>query len=389
MKKSLYCKSTTSKSRDGLVKIDINDKKITDFRELVNDNSSFVCKKYKNINNKNLWNPICSCMDWITVSIRFLQDSPELSENIDIRVMQMYSFISAIDIVTESITQLHRVFIDPKSIPFKSEKTIFLNKLVDVDDTNYFKEIRACFGAHPVNLNPKDKGKRFASWPFDGMNSGSSDLDVLLYSNIPNEEDLTLSLNSNELIAFLKSRYEYLDVISEEIKRQFISFKEKHSQITINTFGSPLEKLKTLAEESLIRFDNDYYESVINDLIIIFGTTLDGEEYQTEEVEFKESLLPLIEEIKTNLQSVEIKDLEYHSLIYINSSLDSELSYELPKFYSWLYRGEDDPLLNYYIKRLNKVSENKYKFNETDGCDKSFLKLKLMLRRFSSELTGR
>lgn len=367
------------------MKIDINDKKIKDFRELVNDNSSFVCKQYKNINNKNLWNPICSCMDWITVSIRFLQDSPELSENIDIRVMQMYSFISAIDIVTESITQLHRVFIDPKSIPFKNEKTIFSNKLVDVDDTNYFKEIRACFGAHPVNLNPKDKGKRFASWPFDGMNSGSSDLDVRLYSNIPDEEDLTLSLNSNELIAFLKSRYEYLDVISEEIKRQFIGFKEKHSQITISSFGSPLEILKTLAEESLMRLDNDYYESMINDLIIIFRTTLDGEEFQTEEAEFKESLLPLIEEIKTNLQSVEIKDLEHHSLIYINSSLDSELSYELPKFYSWLYRGEDDPLLNYYIKRLNKVSENKYKFNETDGCDKSFLKLKLMLRRFSED----
>ena len=37
--------------------------------------------------HKNLCNPICSCMDWITVSIRFLQNSPELSENIDVRVM--------------------------------------------------------------------------------------------------------------------------------------------------------------------------------------------------------------------------------------------------------------------------------------------------------------
>jgi len=362
------------------VKIDINDQKITDFRELVNDNSSFVCKQYKNINNKNLWNPICSCMDWITVSIRFLQDSPELNENIDIRVMQMYSFISAIDIVTESITQLHRVFIDPKSIPFKNESTIFSNKLVDVDDTNYFKEIRACFGAHPVNLNPKDKGKRFASWPFDGMNSSSSDLDVRLYSNIPDEEDLTLSLKSNELIAFLKSRYEYLDVISEEIKRQFISFKEKHSQIIIDSFGSPLEVLNTLAEESSVRLENAYYEGMINDLIIIFRTTLDGEEFQTEEAEFKESLLPLIEEIRINLQAVEIKDLEHHSLIYMDSTLDSQLSYELPKFYSWIYHGQHDPLLDYYIRKLNKVSDNKYKFSDSDGSDKLFLKLKLMLK---------
>ena len=55
------------------MKIDINDNKINEFRELVNDNSSFVCKQYKNKNDKNLWHPICSCMDWITVSIRFLQ----------------------------------------------------------------------------------------------------------------------------------------------------------------------------------------------------------------------------------------------------------------------------------------------------------------------------
>lgn len=365
------------------MKIDINDKKISEFRELVNDNSSFVCKQYKNKNGKNLWNPICSCMDWITVSIRFLQDAPELNENIDVRVMQMYSFISAIDIVTESITQLHRVFINHKSIPFKDENTIFSNKLVDVDDANYFKEIRACFGAHPVNLNPKDKGKRFASWPFDGMDSSKSDLDVRLYSNIPDEEDLTLSLNSNELISFLKSRYEYLDVISVEIKKQFVDFKEKHSQKAISSSDSPLEMLNMLAKESSVRLDNDYYESMINDLIIIFRTTLDSDQYQDEEAEFKQSLLPLIEEIKINLQSVEIKDLEHHSLIYIDSSLDSELSYILPKFYSWLYHSNNDSLLDFYIRKLNEVSENKYNLCESDGSDRLFLKLKLMLRKYS------
>ena len=79
------------------------------------------------------------------------------------------------------------------------------------------------------------------------------------------------------------------------------------------------------------------------------------------------------------MKNAEVKDLEHHSLVYINSTLDSELSYELPKFYSWLYRGEYDPLLDYYIRKLNKVSDNKYKFSESDGCDKSFLKLKLML----------
>jgi hypothetical protein len=41
-------------------------------------------------------------------------------------------------------------------------------------------------------------------------------------------------------------------------------------------------------------------------------------------------------------------------------------------------------LLDYYIKKLNKISNNKYKFSESDGCDKSFLKLKLMLKIHSN-----
>ena len=167
-------------------------------------------------------------------------------------------------------------------------------------------------------------------------------------------------------------------MIFDEINKQFSDFKEDQSKKSITANGSPLEVLHELAKESAVRLDNDYYHGMINDLIIIFRTTLD-DEYKVEEAEFKESLLPLIEEIKTNLQMVDIKDLEHHSLVYIDSTLDSELSYELPKFYSWLYRGEYDPLLDYYIRKLNKVSDNKYKFSESDGCDKSFLKLKLML----------
>jgi hypothetical protein len=368
------------------MKIDVSDEKINNFRELVNDNSSFVCKQYKNKNGKNLWHPICSCMDWITVSIRFLQDAPELSDNIDVRVMQMYSFISAIDIVAESITQLHRVFISHKNLPFKADKSIFKDKLFENDDNDYFKQIRACYGAHPVNLNPHNSNNQryFASWPFDGFSTGKTDLDVRLYSNNPEEDDLTLSLKSDELISFLKSRYEYLDVIYDEINKQFSDFKKVHRKKLIIANGSPLEVLHKLANESSVRLDNDYYNEIINDLIIIFRTTLDGENYQLEEAEFKKSLLPLIEEIKINLQAVKIEDLEHHSLVYIDSTLDSELSYELPKFYSWLYRGEYDPLLDYYIKKLNKISDNKYKFSESDGCDKSFLKLKLMLKIHSN-----
>lgn len=364
------------------MKIDISDEKIVKFRELVNDNSSFVCKEYKNKNGKNLWHPICSCMDWITVSIRFFQEANELSDNIDVKVMQLYSIISAIDIVSESITQLHRVFINQKSVPFKGDKSIFKDRLFENDDNDYFKQIRASYGAHPVNLNPnKSKEQRyFASWPFGSFTG--ADLDVRLYSNNPDESDLTLPLNLNELISFLKSRYDYLDVIEHEIIKQFSNFKEEYRFKAITMSSDPLQLIHELRKESILRLDNDYYNEVINDLTIIFSTSL-GDEYHDEETKFKESLLPLIGEIRSNLQDVNIKDLEHHSLIYIDSTLDSTLSYELPKFYSWLYHGRPDPMLDYYINKINKVSNNQYKFDKSDGRDETFLKLKLMLKMHS------
>ena len=50
----------------------ISDDKIRDFRNLVNSNSSFVYQIYKNKGDKNLFNLVCSCLDWITVSVRHL-----------------------------------------------------------------------------------------------------------------------------------------------------------------------------------------------------------------------------------------------------------------------------------------------------------------------------
>ena len=105
-----------------------DDKKIEDFRDFINSNSKFVQKRYENNNNKNQWNIICSCMDWISVSVRYLQKLSISDESIDVRVMQVFSLISSVDIVFESITQLHRIFIDAKLLPKKGEKYMFFRK---------------------------------------------------------------------------------------------------------------------------------------------------------------------------------------------------------------------------------------------------------------------
>ena len=274
----------------------IKDDKISNFRDLVNSNSSFVYKSYNNKNGKNQWNIICSCMDWITVSIRYLQYPPGLEENIDMRVMQMFSLISAIDLVSESITQLHRVFINPKTLPFSGEKECFTNRLFDEDDNSYFKSIRASFGAHPVNLNDTDC-KRFASWPYDNhMENG--ELTVNLYSNKVGESDLVMVLNSNELFCFLLKRYDYLDVLSQAITKLFNDFKLNLTRQPIETKSSNLEQLYILKNESEIRLNNDYYHDVIDNLIMVYEAEPLETNLEIKATNYRKSLEPLIDEIK-------------------------------------------------------------------------------------------
>lgn len=78
---------------------------------------------------------------------------------------------------------------------------------------------------------------------------------------------------------------------------------------------------------------------------------------------YKDSLLPLIEEIKTNLQSMNIVDLENDSDLRVRSDLSKKLSYELGKLYRWIHGDRYDPLLHFYSERLNEKALHNYSAN--------------------------
>lgn len=356
----------------------VSDNKISNFRDLVNSISKFVYQIYKDKGGKNLYHLVCSCMDWISVSVRHIENAPKFDSNIDVKCMQVYSLISSIDLTLESVKQLHRVFVNEETVPFKGEKRCFHNRLIEQEDDNsYFKTLRACFGAHPVSLNQLDS-KRFASWPFKSY-LDNADLTVHLYSREVSEEDLTLHLYISELLTFFKTRYDYLDVISEKIQSLFEDYQTDLSNQPIENKPDPLEQLYVLRSESEKRLNNDYYNGEIEDLIMIFEAKVPDAELMPLTDSYRKSLLPAIEEIKANLQSMNIVDLKIGSDMECNSDLAKELSYELPKFYSWINSGRHDALLDYYIERFNSVTNNKFNFSESDERNLAFLKIKLML----------
>lgn len=355
--------------------------KINKFRDLVNSNDNFVKHVYENKDGKNLWNLICSCMDWLTVATEYLSILEISDSKIDVRVMQTYSFISSIDIIFESINQLHRVFVNPDSgtLPFKGERTCFNDRLfTEEDDNSYFKSIRACFGAHPVNLKCGGKtSKRFASWPSND-DFGDGELAIYLYSEEIGEDHKIMHLKYSELSSFLKCRYEYLDVISEKIEHEYSEFKDRLSKQPIELKEDPLEQLRILKNESKYRFNSSYYNDIIEELIMIFETPPLDNSIEHLANNYRKSLNPLITEIRENLQVMNICELEKAYLLNPKLELDGKLQHACEKFFDWL-GGREPMLCDYWIEQFNKSSNFKYNFSIDDSKNVSYLKFKLML----------
>ncbi len=211
----------------------IDIKLINNFRKIIIEDDN-IMNKYLNIlkiqndklENRNQWNCICSCMDWITVSVQHIKanSSKDISE---FTPVELYAYISSVDSIVEAVRQLHRVIIPEKenTLPFKNESTIFKGNPFVQNDFKYFKNIRACFGAHSVNLeDPYDREnkskRRFASWSYS---YGSSSYSIVIYSNWENEENedgkpIFLSISLDEINSFAEKYYNYLNYLGESIE---------------------------------------------------------------------------------------------------------------------------------------------------------------------------
>ena len=356
--------------------MEISDNLITSFRDKVNDHHGFVYFQYQNRKDKNHWNIICSCMDWISVAIRGLAKYEE-ADDIDVRSMQFFSVISSIDIVMEAVTQLSRVFIGPKHIPFKGDNSVFKANDWGLDDNNYFKELRAMFGAHPVNLKRNDE-QWFASWPYDHFIDDDSTFQIRLYSNRVGVEDITVGVKSDSLVQFLKLRYGFLEKISDEIDRQYEAYCAQMASEEIFVPENVLSMICVLESESQRRMNNMLYQSVLSDLKRVFSTELAEKHLAKELSDYKNSLVSLVLEVRDNLQSMKFDDLENYSLI--SPSYDySTIGYAISKLHQYDFNRRLEPLFDSHMKVLDQFSNNKYGFVGENTADQVFVKLHLML----------
>lgn len=205
----------------------MNDNLIRKFRKEVND-GNLVFEHFVNVNGKNHWSCICSAMDWISMSVSSIDfdiDVPALGAD-DLATWKTLLLLMQVASVKEAIVQLHRVFYpNEKTAYLKDDRTVWKTNDFGSTDDEYFEMLRACFGAHSVNLkdphNPNGQLRYFASWPA----SISSGFSVYLYPNDANmnaNDWLIITLEIEKLQKYFELRYNHLnDMIKliREMKR--------------------------------------------------------------------------------------------------------------------------------------------------------------------------
>ena len=251
-------------------------------------------------------------MDWITVSMEYFSDHYYTSQSQNLSSIDVFTYIMCIDIVWESTTQLYRVLYNTPERPFQNDTGIFSNKIYEQSDNDYFKTIRACFGAHAVNLDHENKdpaSRRYASWSSERYGTSEGDFTVVLYSNETKKNDLYLNIKFGELNQFLEIRYNLLNKFMVEIDNQYHNYSTELSAKKIQKINDNIQQLKILETASKQRLNAEYYNYEIKRLLIIFESEISNKENFNIVEKFRKIMEPAITEIYDGLQSMNYKTI--------------------------------------------------------------------------------
>lgn len=310
----------------------MNSDLLHEFRMKVNEDY-MILHIFRNKNNKNQWSVLCSAMDWIEVALEGIDPLLLSRGNDNKSSIRMITFISCIDVLWEAIQQAHRVLFDTTEIPFKDDNRIFKQ---NVSDNIFFKTIRACFAAHPVNLQdvyPDDvRNERwFASW--SGGTFSKKDFSVILYSNIPNKSSRFFDVSFSDLMEFAKSRYLHLNELMKQVDWIVSNYKQDYRKVTIEQKVEITERVTLLIEENKKRLDCDYYDYELNKLRIIFAQyNFQNPKNQKVVDAYRKDLLLELEEIQKHLQDMKMDEL------------DTDIEVEYPQKYHYSFSKLSDSI---------------------------------------------
>ena len=319
------------------------------FREKANEHM-FLLAKYSNIAGKDLWGCVCSAMDWIDVGVQYIEKFQPSGRHGLQNCIEIYSFITAIDITYEAIISLFWVLQKNGKdgargrTPFYQKKGCFSAAAnTSITDDRFFKEIRACCGAHPTNLetliSDDEIGKkqyRFASWTYI---ENSESFNVMLYPESATGKTITIKVFYSELIEYFELRFSYLNTLIDRIDELYAEFKKEKANEPIPKSSDPLEQLRILKAANAQRLNNEYYNEIIDQFICFLNTDFESKTNESLVENYRAKLLSEIEALYYNIQHLDYRDMPLDKLLNPPSLRVDWFGFELAALSGYVLSG--------------------------------------------------
>lgn len=167
-----------------------------------------------------------------------------------------------------------------------------------------------------------------------------------------------MSIYIHELDVFLEERYNYLDVLKNQIQEQRKSFNINMQQRKISQSNNSIEQLQILRQEIYDRGECDYFEFLVEQLQMILGTPITAKENEEMVDRYRECLKPLINDLFNHVQNMEMSDIDDGVLFPKPTSLPNGYGYWLEKISDYISGAGYSPL--YWEERLKQIFAGKF-----------------------------
>lgn len=227
---------------DKVFQIKLNDDLIEYFNEVVSEHDylslrkTFEGKKYNGI---NAWDCICSCMDRIRFTVRYLNDITLEMLNQYGNAFNFMDFMNNSAVVIDAVDMLADIFAVSLAEE-DAECRIFRQRGDDNKGTDkrYFQFLRSLCVVHPVDTSRHKRYQQdqdFLTCPYIRWNSGllaamlndAADLHAKVYDNLPNSIGNYIPIYMSQIFEYVKYRYGLITKVAGGIRKYHASYIEE------------------------------------------------------------------------------------------------------------------------------------------------------------------
>jgi hypothetical protein len=324
---------------------------IKNFRLAINASEVF----YSDKEHKAKWSLICAVMDRVTSCVEYLDKT---NKDIFDTEEEFVHFLTFCSIIKDAIKELlQQANID---YPFKESKKYLqgiFNRFMELykadrpqykdvaspTDDKFFEFLRSLAFAHPLETNRAafiEHGETLYS-PFVLVNriigwDIKNPVGLNIYSNkIANTMHLWFSLDT--IKAYIKSRYELLDVATQWVNKTIKDFESEWSKRKVNRSLTPIETLKDIKEILAARYKETYS---IDEAISYLECQNTDKDNKKAVKEYKDNIIKYLPQLCDWIDRLQDDECEPHGFFNAVSGYPNEMhagaSYQLEKIFSYL-----------------------------------------------------